>query len=188
MNIDSFVSTVQHRITGGSEYQWQCYGTQARWLDAGWAQDGDKWQASAVFDPITQRVYECHVSDYRQDRAWCWRDPEFAEAHDREAQQRDVDPRVAWDAVLWQSVSTEQEILQRIRVVSDNRESIEIDLPNDEMLEICLQAHELDMTLNQYIEMVLRRYIEDNHPGVLEADQELKASMSPKKSKSKKSK
>ena len=167
MKVEQFATAVRHRITGGSEYQWQCYGDQARWLDAGWEQEGDRWSASAVFDSRTQRVYECHVSDYRTDQAWIWRDPEFAEAHDREAAERGVDPRFAWDSVPWQVLDTEPEILDRIRVVSDDRESIELELPDDELLTICLQAHQRDMTLNQYIEMVLRAYIERNHPEVL---------------------
>ena len=178
MKLEQFATAVRHRITGGSEYQWQCYGDQARWLDAGWEKDGDQWQASVVFDGGTQRVYECQVSDYRTEQAWIWRDPEFGEAHDREAAERGVDPRFAWDAVPWQVVGGEQEIIQRIQVIADPRERVDIELPDDEILKLCLRAHELDMTLNDFIGMILREFIERNHPEVL-APQE--ATMTPAK-------
>jgi hypothetical protein len=38
------------------------------------------------------------------------------------------------------------------------------------MLEICMRAHQLDMTLNAYIEMILRDFIERNHPEVLQPE------------------
>lgn len=183
MKINQFATAVRHQITGGSEYQWRCYGDHARWLDAGWENDNDRWQASAVFDSRTQQVYECQISDYRTNQAWCWRDPVSESAHDAEAQERGVDSGVAWDDVRWISVS-EQEILNRIRVVSDDRETVALELPEDEMLQICLQAHERDMTLNQYIEMVLRAYIETNHPEALKPE----ASMEPQKSRKRKKK
>lgn len=178
MKLEQFVTAAQHQITSGSEYQWQCYGDHARWLDAGWENDNDRWQASAVFDSRTQQVYECQISDYRTNQAWQWRDPGFVTAHDSEAQERGVDAAVAWDEVRWVTIG-EQEILNRIRVVADSRETVALELGEDEMLQICLQAHELDMTLNQYVEMVLRRYIEQHHPEVLTAPE---AAMEPQKS------
>lgn len=179
MKLEQFITATRHQITSGSEYQWQCYGDHARWLDAGWTQDGDRWSAAAVFDSRTQQVYECQVADYRTNRAWQWRDPTVAPAHDAEAQERGVDAGVAWDAVPWLPVTNEQEMLHRISVTTDSRETLELELGEDEMLRICMQAHELDMTLNQYVEMVLRRYIEQHHPEVLDAPE---AAMKPRKS------
>lgn len=178
MKLEQFATATRHQITGGSEYQWQCYGDHARWLDAGWAQDGDRWSAAAVFDSRTQQVYECQVVDYRTNQAWQWRDLTLAPAHDAEAQERGVDPGVAWDDVRWIPVG-EQEMLHRISVTTDSRETVELELPEDKMLAICMQAHELDMTLNQYVEMVLLRYIEQHHPEVLDSPE---AAMEPSKS------
>jgi hypothetical protein len=179
MHVSEFAEATSHLITGGSEYQWQCYGDHARWLDAGWANEGDQWQASAVFDSVTQRVYECHVADFHTNQSWIWRDPEFEAAHDAEALSRGVDPGEAWDDVRHQVVPTVTEILNRIRVTVDRRETVTLELEDAEMLQICMRAHELDMTLNAYIEMILRDFIERNHPEVLRPE----ATMSEKKTK-----
>jgi hypothetical protein len=185
MHISEFAEATGHIITGGSEYQWQCYGDHARWLDAGWSREGDQWQASAVFDSRTQRVYECQIADFGTNQSWVWRDPEFSEAHDREAQSRGVDPGEAWDHVRHQLVPTTTEILNRIRVTVDRRETVALELENEEMLNICMRAHELDMTLNAYIEMILRDFIERNHPEVLKPEATM-GDVKPKKSGKKK--
>jgi hypothetical protein len=42
----------------------------------------------------------------------------------------------------------------------DNREQIEIDLPDAELLVLFKMAHERDMTFNNFVEMVLREALE----------------------------
>lgn len=42
----------------------------------------------------------------------------------------------------------------------DNREQIEIDLPDAELLVLFKLAHERDMTFNNFVEMVLREALE----------------------------
>jgi predicted HicB family RNase H-like nuclease len=37
---------------------------------------------------------------------------------------------------------------------------VPIDLPEDELLKICMAAHKLDLTLNEYVEQVLKEVIE----------------------------
>ena len=45
--------------------------------------------------------------------------------------------------------------------VSDSREEIEVDFTDEELLEYMKQAHEMDITFNQFVERVLRKYIEE---------------------------
>ena len=40
-------------------------------------------------------------------------------------------------------------------------EEIEIELNEKDLLKICMLAHESDLTLNQYINFVLEKYIRD---------------------------
>jgi len=42
----------------------------------------------------------------------------------------------------------------------DNRVTIEIDLDQDLLYQLMLQAHEHDITLNQMIERILREYLD----------------------------
>ena len=44
--------------------------------------------------------------------------------------------------------------------VQDSREEIEVDFTDEELLEYMKQAHEMDITFNQFVEQVLRKYIE----------------------------
>ena len=45
-------------------------------------------------------------------------------------------------------------------------EVVYIDLDNEILLSLALQAHELDITLNDYINQILKKYIEEYHDGV----------------------
>jgi len=44
--------------------------------------------------------------------------------------------------------------------LTDNRVEIPIDLPDEELLVLFKKAHELDMTFNDFIEDVLREFVE----------------------------
>ena len=44
--------------------------------------------------------------------------------------------------------------------VRDSREEIEVDFTDEELLEYMKQAHEMDITFNQFVEQVLRKYLE----------------------------
>jgi len=43
--------------------------------------------------------------------------------------------------------------------VKDSREEIEVDFTDEELLEYMKQAHEMDITFNQFVEQVLRKYL-----------------------------
>jgi len=45
-------------------------------------------------------------------------------------------------------------------MTQDNRVTIEIDLDEDLLYQLMLQAHEHDITLNQMIEKILREYLD----------------------------
>ena len=50
-------------------------------------------------------------------------------------------------------------------MTQDNRVTIEIDLEEDLLYQLMLQAHEHDITLNQMIEKILREFI-DKETGI----------------------
>jgi predicted HicB family RNase H-like nuclease len=45
-------------------------------------------------------------------------------------------------------------------MTQDNRVTIELDLDQDLLYQLMLQAHEHDITLNQMIERILREYLD----------------------------
>ena len=46
-------------------------------------------------------------------------------------------------------------------MTQDNRVTIEIDLDEDLLYQLMLMAHEQDITLNQLVEQILRKYLDD---------------------------
>jgi hypothetical protein len=44
--------------------------------------------------------------------------------------------------------------------VQDHREEIQVDFTDEELLEYMKMAHEMDITFNQFVEHVLRKYLE----------------------------
>jgi len=189
MKIDSFISAARFRITGGSEYQWRCFGDHARWLDMGWEGRDDRWQASAVFDSRDQTVYEIMVYDYVDNRAWVWHEPRWRDQYLQECDQRGVDPKTAWDDVPYTVLDSEEEIIYYLReVVSTETGEVELNLPNDALLRLCMLAHEKDITLNQMVELILREAIEREGILLPTAEPQPEASMEPQKRRSKKRK
>jgi hypothetical protein len=102
MMLMQIIEATGARITGGSEYLWNCYGPNARFLD--FADQDHTECASVVFDSKTQQVYqlEMHVLGY--DQAFAWRNPSYESAYQAECAERNVEPNVAWDDVMYEMV------------------------------------------------------------------------------------
>jgi hypothetical protein len=98
----SVIQAFEARINGGSEYQWACYGENARYIDFS---DRDGLDCGCVIhDAKTYRVYEVHVVVPGQDQAFRWQDSEYKAAYEKECKQRKVEKDIAWDSVKWTDV------------------------------------------------------------------------------------
>jgi hypothetical protein len=162
ITIENFLNTVGHRISGGSEYQWQCFGPDARYLDSEFP---DRYSASIVFDTQTQVVYEATVCDYSANRAYRWLNPDFKSEFENEVLIRGSQDQ-AWDNVGYIDLDVTEDWLTKARAIVigesyDSRVSVPIDLPDDEMLALMTLAHERDITLNQLVEQILTLAIQD---------------------------
>jgi hypothetical protein len=160
ITIENFLTTVGYRITGGSEYQWQCYGRLAQIIDS----DGANHSVSVVFDRDDQVVYEVTVCDHVNNRAYRMIDPDFKSGHDAEAQSRGVDRDQAWDDVRYTDLETDEDFMTKARAIIagepyDTRIQIDLDLDDDVLFDLMKLAHQRDITLNQLIEQILREVI-----------------------------
>lgn len=173
---------LNHQITEGSEYQWQCYGPNARFLD--YTISGLDVTAGVIYDTQTQEVYEATLCNGPADLAYRWTNPKFIKAHRKEAKKRGVDADQAWDDVQYQEVNVDEwiqtaltlmeqkssiqkeHLIGELRAGWDTDESadtdVRIDLPDDELLQLCLMAHKQDITLNQLVNNILREYIDEH--------------------------
>lgn len=156
ITIEEFLNTVGHRISGGSEYQWQCFGPSARYLDSEFPH---RYSASIVFDTQTQVVYEATVCDYEANRAYRWLNPDFKSEFENEGQNRGCRDQ-AWDNVGYTDLDVPEDWLAKARAIVigesyDTRVSVPIDLPDHELLRLMTMAHERDMTFNDFVTEIL---------------------------------
>lgn len=162
MDMKSVLEAFNYKIVGGAEQLWNCYGRNARFLDF----ESDFAHGSCVFDIDDQFVYEVEVSSKNNSvKPYRWIDHRYRGAYNVEAKEHGTDPNVAWDNVNWVDCETEEDILDKVSAIMcgedfDDRVDVPLDLDNDVMLTLALEAHRRDITLNQLVTEVLEVAVE----------------------------
>jgi hypothetical protein len=164
ITIKEFMEICDFKITEGSDYCWQCYGPNAYRLDS-WNQDQEGHSVSIVFDTRTHVVYEASAYDYKRNRAYRLINSEYKQAHDDEAADHNVDINQAWDDVNYVDLEVDDDFIQKARAIVadedyDTRVEVPLTLTDESLFELMKLAHQADMTLNQYVEQLLRQAIE----------------------------
>ena len=163
MHLSKVNQALDHKITGGSEYQWQSW-PNARWLDY----ESEYAHASVVFNCETQEVYTAEVNDKANDyKPYRWLNPVYKEAMINEAKDRGVNPNQAWDNVNWYDLETTDDWLTKASAIFkgqdfDTRVEVPLSLNNDELFKLMTMAHERDITLNKMVEVILQEVIDRN--------------------------
>jgi hypothetical protein len=164
ITVKEFMETVQHRITEGGDYGWQCYGPNAYRLDS-WSGDQDGHSVSIVFDTHTQAVYEVSAYDYQAQRAYRLINPDYRAAFDREAVYRGVEANEAWDEVNYVDLEADDDFIQKAQAIVagedyDTRVEVPLELDEDTLFGLMKMAHEQDITLNTLVENIIRAEID----------------------------
>jgi hypothetical protein len=166
ITLKEWMEVVGYRITEGSDYQWECYGANAYCLDS-WNGDIDGHSFSIYFDTRSQEVYEVQIHDYVNSRAYRMINPEFIKKHKKEAKRRQIEFKEAWDDIEYIDLEVDDDWIQKAMAVAsgekeyDTRIQVPLDLDRDQMFDLMKLAHENDMTLNEYVEKILRDVIID---------------------------
>jgi hypothetical protein len=161
ITIKEWMELVGFRITEGTEFGWQCFGSYAYALDS-WNGDNQKgYSLTMVFDTRTQVVYQVEVHDYKRERAYSFTNPDFIEAYNDEEQARGA---IDYDYKMIELEVLEDWVEKATAIVAgkkyDKRVQIPLNLPNDVMIELMTLAHAEDITLNKMVEKVLKVAIE----------------------------
>jgi hypothetical protein len=166
ITIKQWLELVDYRITEGNNYMWNCYGEHAHTLTS-WdgVHGASGYTLDITFCTKTQTVFETCAYDYTNQRAYRMINPDYADAHTREAQARAIDMSVAWDSVSYVDLDVDEDFVEKATAIVagqayDTRVMININLDSDLELEIYRNAHQLDITVNQYIERALEALIE----------------------------
>jgi hypothetical protein len=130
---------------------------------------------SVLYSTETREIYEADVSikvdnwfdEDKKLRPYRWLNPEYKEAYYKECKQRKIKKNIAWDDVKWIDLEVAEDFLEKSKAIfngesHDKRIQVPIELEDDVMLQLCMEAHKRDITLNQMVEKVLREVI-DTH-------------------------
>lgn len=161
ISMREWMELVDYKITEGSDYGWQCYGPNAYTLDSWNGVHGTGgYSFSIVFSTKSQKVYEVSMCDYTNNRAYRMINPKNVEKHRKEAESKSVLANQAWDDVNYVDLEVADDFFQKALAIRagesyDTSIMVEIDLPNDLILEAAMAAHKQNITLNEYINRAL---------------------------------
>lgn len=161
ITIKDFMECVDYRITGGAEYQWSCYGPDVRYLEHHSGEGHVGNTILILFDTVDQTVYEMQAWDYDGEREYRWIHPDYIDAHKAEAKKRNVKWKRSIDERKFINLDVEEDILEKARAIFlgeeyDKRIMVKLELDSETELALMRFAHEADMTVNQYVEHILR--------------------------------
>ena len=167
MKLSQINEVLGHRITGGSDYQWNCY-PDGRYLDY----ESDFAHVSILYSTVDQTVYQAEVSVKREawdedKKPYRWLNPDYKDALYKESEKRQVDTDIAWDDIKFIDLEMAEDFLEKATAIFngeeyDTRVKIEFDLDDRSILQLATEAHKRDITLNKMIEIILQEVI-DRH-------------------------
>jgi len=163
ITMKEWMELVDYKVTEGSDYCWDCYGPNSYTLDSWNGVHGEGgFTFSIVFSTKSQKIYEVTVCDYTHDRAYRMINPNNVENHRKEAESKNVLANQAWDDVDYTDLEVDDDFIQKGLSIKtgedyDTGVSVPIDLPEDLLLKAALEAHKQNITLNAYINSILKQ-------------------------------
>ena len=163
ITMKEWMELVDYRITEGSDYCWECYGTHAYSLDS-WNGDHNGHSFTITFDTKTQEVFEVQAHDYLHQRAYRMINPSYAKKHKKECKRKDVNLHEAWDEVDYVDLEVDDDFIQKCLAIKAGEDystevSVPLNLPDDLLMFAFKAAHEANMTFNDWMNNMLREFI-----------------------------
>jgi glutaredoxin len=165
ITLKEFMELVDYRVTEGSDYCWECFGSNSYSLSY-WNQDHNGHSLCIIFDTRTHEVYTVEACDYKHNRAYRLINPDYKTVYDNEAAGREVNAFEAWDDVNYVDLDVDDDFIQKALAIIagedyDTRVSVPVNFTDEELLTYMKQAHERDITFNQLVEEALRAAIDE---------------------------
>ena len=165
LTLKEFMDLIDYKITEGSKYQWDCFGTNAYTLES-WDGDSDGHGFSILFDTQTQVVYQVEAYDCKHNRAYRMVNADFSAAYTAECLHRGVNEKEAkLGFVDFVDLDGVDDFIQKGRAIRagedyDTRVEIQLDLDDDIVVQLMKMAHERDITFNQLVELKLQQALD----------------------------
>ena len=163
-----FMELVDHKITEGSDYGWQCFGPNSYQLSHWNGVHGKGgWSANIVFSTKSQKVYTVEVCDYTNDRAYRIINPDYVKKYNKESKDRGELGNQAWDGIDFVDLEVDDDFMQKFLAIKagqdyDTRVQVQVEFSDDELLTYMKIAHDRDITFNRLVEIALQDAI-DQH-------------------------
>jgi len=169
ITMKEWMEIVGYRITEGSDYCWECFGTHAYTLDS-WNGDQNGHSFSITFDTKTQEVFEVMAHDYKHQRAYRMINPDYAKKHKKECKRKNVSLNEAWEDVDYVDLEVDEDFVQKCLAIYAGEDystdvSIPLDLPDDLLMFAFKAAHAENMTFNDWMNQMLRNFIDKVETG-----------------------
>ena len=173
ITLEDFVKAIGYKITGGSDYCWDCFGPNARYLDSADKEGyGGAYSINAVFDSVDQTVFVVEAWDYVNHREYRWINPDYRKALKKEFKKKEIDFKESLDGNRYIDLEVAEDMLEKISAIVageeyDTRVKVPVDFTDEELLQYMKMAHERDMTFNEFVEEALRHAIDEFEAGRL---------------------
>jgi hypothetical protein len=175
--LNDFFNLVNFKITGGSEYLWNCFGNNARFLDS----EQENQDTSCIFDAQTQELYVLHFSHMVKEdtfEAYRWINPKYKEKYIEEHNQRNIDYTLFVDETPYNDFDNINDFIAVVDKFSGFAKytTMSIELDDDLILELTKKAMELNLTIDVLVNNILREYIkhlEKQDPEIMKTTQEM---------------
>jgi len=131
--------------------------------------ESDFAHVSVLYSTVSQEIYSADVSVKREawdedKKPYRWLNSEYKHLYYAEAEKRNIHPNKAWDDTDWVDLEVEEDFLEKATAIFngqpfDNRVQVPLDLDDDLIIHLAMEAHKRDITLNKMVEEVLRNVI-----------------------------
>ena len=127
--------------------------------------DANGVSINIVLDTVDQTVYEMQAWDYANNREYRWIHPDYLSLYTTEAEQRGLSYNESLDGRKFIDLDLAKDMLEKAKAIFnrepyDTRILIDVELDDSILHSAMLFAHEQDITLNEYVESLLRSEID----------------------------
>ena len=113
MKLIDVINAAEGRVCGGTEFQWRCWGDNARFMEFADA-DGMEF-CDVVFDTKTYDVYDLNLMVPGTDQHFKWLNPEFKDSYINECKMRNIDPFIVYDNVRFSELTDIQTVIEYVK-------------------------------------------------------------------------
>ena len=166
ISMKEFMELVDHKITEGGDYGWQCFGSNSYQLSHWNGVHGKGgWSANIVFSTKSQKVYTVEVCDYTNDRAYRIINPDYVKKYNKESKDRGELGNQAWDGINFVDIEVDDDFIQKFLAIKsgedyDTRVQLPVDFSDEDLLRYMKLAHERDITFNELVTQALTEAIQ----------------------------